>query len=168
MSGPLGADFDDLTPGESFTTPGRTITESDLVGFSALTGDWHPQHSDAEWAAAGRFGARVAHGMLVLSYAVGLVPIDPERVLALRGLDSVAFKRPVMIGDTIHVEGRLEETRELDHETGLAVFLWKVANQDGETVARARVSALWRRGGPAPGAGAPGAGAPGAGEGALL
>ena len=82
---------------------GGTITEADLVSFAALTGDWHPQHADAEWAAAGRFGERVAHGMLVLSYAVGLVPFDPERVVALRGLDSVTFKRPVRIGDTIRV-----------------------------------------------------------------
>ena len=58
--------------------------------------------------ARSRFGERVAHGMLVLSYAVGLVPFDPERVVALRGLDSVTFKRPVLIGDTIRVRSRVE------------------------------------------------------------
>ena len=60
------------------TTRGRTITEADLVSFSALTGDWHPQHADAAWAAESPFGERIAHGMLVLSYAVGLLPIDPD------------------------------------------------------------------------------------------
>ena len=89
--------------GAELTTRGRTITETDLVSFSSLTGDWHPQHADAEWAANGRFGERVAHGMLVLSYALGLMPFDPERVVALRGLDSVTFKRPVRIGDTIRL-----------------------------------------------------------------
>jgi MaoC like domain len=67
----------DLDPAAEFTTRGRTITEADLTSFSALTGDWHPQHSDAEWASQSRFGSRVAHGMLVLSYALGLVPSIP-------------------------------------------------------------------------------------------
>ena len=65
--------------------PRRTITEADLVSFAAITGDWHPQHVDAEWAAQSRFGERIAHGMLVLSYSVGLMGFDPERVVALRG-----------------------------------------------------------------------------------
>jgi 3-hydroxybutyryl-CoA dehydratase len=130
--------------GEELTTPGRTITEADLVSFSSLTGDWHPQHADAEWAAAGRFGERVAHGMLVLSYAVGLVPFDPERVVALRGLDSVSFKRPVSIGDTIRVRTRVEAVRPLDSEHSLVTFGWRVVNQDDRLVARAKVEALWR------------------------
>ena len=130
--------------GEELTTAGRTITEADLVSFSSLTGDWHPQHADAEWAAAGRFGERVAHGMLVLSYAVGLVPLDPERVVALRGLDSVSFKRPVAIGDTIRVRTRVENVRSLDDEHSLVTFAWKIYNQHDRVVARAKVDALWR------------------------
>lgn len=131
-------------PGTEHTTRGRTITEADLVSFSALTGDWHPQHADAEWAAAGRFGGRVAHGMLVLSYAVGLVPFDPERVVALRGLDSVSFKRPVAIGDTIRVHTRVDAVRPLDDEHALVTFAWRVLNQHDRVVARAKVEALWR------------------------
>jgi acyl dehydratase len=73
---------------ENFRSPGRTITEGDLVSFSALTGDWHPQHSDVEWAMGSQFSERVAHGMLVLSYSIGLAPLDPDRVVALRGFDS--------------------------------------------------------------------------------
>ena len=48
--------FEALEPGQAFTTRGRTVTESDVVSFAALTGDWHPQHTDAEWAAASSFG----------------------------------------------------------------------------------------------------------------
>lgn len=139
-------DFDELEPGMSFSTRGRTITESDIVSFSALTGDWHPQHSDAAWAAASRFGSRVAHGMLILSYAVGLVPIDPSRVVALRGIDDVAFKRPVRIGDTLHVEGRVSELRSVDAEIGIVRFGWRVINQKGSLAVRATVSVVWRRG----------------------
>ena len=138
-------------PGTEQTTSGRTITESDLVSFSALTGDWHPQHADAEWAAAGRFGERVAHGMLVLSYAVGLVPFDPERVVALRGLDSVSFKRPVAIGDTIRVHTTVESVRALDGEHALVTFAWRVLNQADRVVARAKVEALWRTAPPSAG-----------------
>ena len=79
MTAPFSLYFDELDGGESFETAGRTVTESDLVSFSALTGDWHPQHADADWAAAGPFGERVAHGMLVLSYSLGLAPIDAPR-----------------------------------------------------------------------------------------
>lgn len=137
-------------PGSEHTTRGRTITEADLVSFSSLTGDWHPQHADAEWASRGRFGERVAHGMLVLSYAVGLVPFDPDRVVALRGLDSVSFKRPVAIGDTIRVHTRVETVRALDGEHALVRFGWRVLNQDDRVVARAKVEALWRGEAPDP------------------
>lgn len=133
-------------PGAELTTRGRTITETDLVSFAALTGDWHPQHADAEWAAAGRFGERVAHGMMVLSYALGLMPFDPDRVVALRGLDSVSFKRPVRIGDTIRVRSTVERVRPLDDEHALVALAWRVQNQDDRTVVRARVEALWRTG----------------------
>ena len=138
---PTGAPPD---PGRELTTRGRTITESDLVSFSSITGDWHPQHADAEWAAEGRFGERVAHGMMVISYAVGLMPFDPERVVALRGLDSVSFKRPVAIGDTIRVHSRIDSVRELDGEHSLVAFAWRILNQDDRVVARAKVEALWR------------------------
>ncbi len=145
MADTLSRDFDALELGGRFRTRGRTITESDLVNFSALTGDHHPLHTDAEWAAESEFNGRIAHGMLLLSYSVGLVPLDPEQVLALRGFERVAFKRPVRIGDTIHVEGELEGKKELDAVSGLVVFSWKLVNQRGETVALAKVRVVWRR-----------------------
>ncbi|HZI91531.1 MAG TPA: MaoC/PaaZ C-terminal domain-containing protein [Thermoleophilaceae bacterium] len=124
------------------TTRGRTITEADVVAFSALTGDHHPQHTDAEWAAGTPFGGRVAHGMLVLSYAVGLVPIDPDRVVALRRIEDAVFKRPVRIGDTIRVEAKLARP---DEGRGLEGWEWRVLNQKDELVARVKVEAVVRR-----------------------
>jgi 3-hydroxybutyryl-CoA dehydratase len=129
---------------ENFRSHGRTITESDLVSFSALTGDWHPQHSDARWASSSQFSERVAHGMLVLSYSIGLAPLDPERVVALRGFDSVIFKRPVSIGDTICVEGEVEGAKPLGDGLELVDIRWRVLNQDDRVVARATVQALCR------------------------
>lgn len=139
------APFDELAVGEEFTSRGRTVTEADVVGFSALTGDWHPQHADAEWAASSAFGERVAHGMLVISFAVGLVPFDPDRVLALRRVADAVFKRPVLFGDTLHVKGRVEELSPLNDDAGLVTWGWSVVNQEDRLVCRARVEVLWRR-----------------------
>src|SRR3954454_14780105 len=123
--------FEELTVGERFATRGRTLTEADVVLFAGLSGDTHPQHTDAEWAARSRFGERIAHGMLVLSYAVGLVPFDPERVVAIRRVGDAVFKQPVRIGDTIRVEGEVAELRELDPEHGLVTCRWRIRGASG-------------------------------------
>ena len=145
MSSPFAMDFEALEAGEHFVSRGRTITEADIVQFATLTGDMHPQHTDASWAAESRFGERIAHGTLVLSYAIGLMTLDPERVVALRRISEVVFKHPVYIGDTIHVEGRVESVKPLDDGHGLAVAQWRVVTQRGRTAARARVEMLMRR-----------------------
>ena len=145
MSNPFALDFDALEGGERFVTRGRTITEADLVSFATLTGDFHPQHTDAEWAASSRFGERIAHGMMVMSYAIGLVPLDPDRVVALRRVSDVVFKHPVYIGDTIRVEGRIESVTQVDDEHGLIESMWKVITQRERTALRARVEILSRR-----------------------
>src|SRR4051794_19677510 len=139
--------FDELAEGESFTTRARTITEADIVGFAQLTGDWHPLHSDADWAARSPFGARVAHGLLLVSMAVGLLPLDPERVVALRRVEDAVFKRPAFIGDTIHAEGRIGTLAPVDDRAGLVTLCWTVRNQPGQTLVRARSQLLWRRDG---------------------
>ena len=103
--------FEQLSVGERFESGRRAVRDTDVIVFSALTGDWHPQHCDPEWAAASPFGERIAHGMLVLSLAVGLVPLDPERVLALRRVRDVVFKRPVRLDESISVSGEITSLR---------------------------------------------------------
>jgi acyl dehydratase len=137
------APFEEIEEGTRFTTRGRTITESDVVGFAALTGDWHPQHADAEWARSSTFGERIAHGMLVVSFAVGLVPFEPERVVALRRVRDAVFRRPVRLGDTIHVEGRVAGTRAAGDEVGLVTLAIDVVRQDGLRACAAQVEVLW-------------------------
>jgi 3-hydroxybutyryl-CoA dehydratase len=139
------APFEALETGQQFATRGRTVTEADVVSFAALTGDWHPQHSDAAWAESSPFGERIAHGMLVISLAAGLVPFDSGRVTALRQVSQATFKRPVRFGDTLHVEGRIAELAPGTEEAGLVTIAWNVVNQDGRIVCRARVDVLWRR-----------------------
>jgi len=137
------APFDALSEGQRFRSRARTITEADLVAFSALTGDTHPQHTDAEWAAASRFGERIAHGMLLVSYAVGLVPFDPERVRALRRIRDVVFKRPAPVGATIHVDGRISGLSGVGEGTGLVDWSWDIRDAGELLLCRAGVEVLW-------------------------
>lgn len=137
--------FDELSVGDRFATRGRTITESDVASFAALTGDMHPQHTDAVWAAASPFGTRIAHGMLVVSYALGLLAFDPEQVIALRRIRQATFKRPVLIGDTVHGDCRIESLDPVDAGTGLAGIRVDIENQRARLVARLALDVLWRR-----------------------
>jgi 3-hydroxybutyryl-CoA dehydratase len=137
--------LEELERGTRLESRGRTITEADLVSFSALTGDWHPQHADATWAARSRFGERIAHGMLVISYAIGLLGLDPERVVALRSIRDAVFKRPVRIGDTIRVGAEIVAAEPLDDEVGLVEVAVRVRDQESRLVARATLEAVWRR-----------------------
>jgi 3-hydroxybutyryl-CoA dehydratase len=142
----VNQDYDALVVGDRFETRGRTVTEGDVAAFASLTGDMHPQHTDAVWAASSPFGARVAHGMLVLSYALGLVAFDPERVIALRGVRQAVFKRPVRLGDTIHARATIDGLDAIDDAAGLVRIRVDVLNQDDRIVCRAAVDVLWRRG----------------------
>ena len=128
--------LDDLEVGDSFTTKGRTITEADIVNFAALTWDTYPLHVDAEWASKTMFGERIAHGMLVLSYAAGLVPMQPGPIVAFYGMEKVRFFAPTKIGDTIRVHVELKEKEERDDNIGLATFHQAVINQRDETVCK--------------------------------
>jgi len=137
-------DFDSLEVGERFQTEGRTISEADILSFAELTGDTHPQHVDAEWAANSRFGEQIAHGLLVLSFAVGLMPLDPERVVALRSVRDAVFKQPVKIGDVIRVEGEVAAARPIEGEHELVDVRLRILNQDGRLVVRASVELVCR------------------------
>jgi 3-hydroxybutyryl-CoA dehydratase len=148
MKAPLfSLDFDELGVGTQFETRGRTITESDVVWFAALTGDRHPIHTDASWAREATYSERVAHGMLVLSYALGLVPLDPDRVLGLAAVESTVFKAPARIGETIRLRGSLERLRALDHEVGTVRLAGSVRGDGDRRLAQIAAQLLWRRGG---------------------
>jgi 3-hydroxybutyryl-CoA dehydratase len=143
--------FGGLAVGDRFTTAARTLGERDILDFAALTGDAHPQHTDPEWAAGSRFGEQIAHGLLVLSFAVGLLPLDPDRVVALRRVGDAVFKQPVKIGDTVNVEGQIVRTREIDSEHGLVEARLRILRQAAGAEERARmavradVELVWRR-----------------------
>lgn len=137
--------FDEIEIGDSYTSPGRTVTEADLVNFSALTGDWYPLHTNIEWAKSSIFGERVAHGLLVLSYAFGLLPLEPGPIVAFYGMDKVRFFLPTKIGDTIKVTSELKEKEERGDDLGLATFHMTILNQRDEVVAKTINKVLLKR-----------------------
>src|SRR3954447_1047320 len=98
-----GLYFEEFVVGDEAATPSRTITETDIVQFAGLSSDWNPLHTDAEFAAATPFGQRIAHGLLGLSIASGLMArlghIDGTAI-AFRGIEEWKFSKPIYIGDT--------------------------------------------------------------------
>lgn len=135
--GPLGLYFEEISEGMQFRTRGRTITESDIVQFAALTGDFNPMHTDDEYMKGHMMGRRVAHGMLTLSYAVGQIyqlGFMERTVLAFRGLE-MKFSLPVFVGDTVHAEVSVTEMKPMKRLGGGNVTCEiKIVNQDGKSV----------------------------------
>jgi acyl dehydratase len=128
--------FEDYETGSVRRTPGRTITETDLVIHAGQTGDFYPHHMDAEWCRTQPFGQRIAHGTLIFSVAVGMTAGDVNPEAFSYGYDRLRFIRPVFIGDTIHVTVSIKEKRESPKSAahGIVVELCEVSNQRGETV----------------------------------
>jgi acyl dehydratase len=141
-----GMYFEEFEPGLRIVTSGRTITETDLVRFAGLSGDYNQIHTDAEFAAASVFGQRVAHGLLVLSIVSGLAVQSgfmEGTIMAFREIDSWKFSRPVFIGDTIHVTLEVVECKALPRLGGGAIALkLNVLNQQDETVQSGTWTAL--------------------------
>jgi 3-hydroxybutyryl-CoA dehydratase len=134
-----GLFFEEFEIGDQVESVGRTITETDIVNFAALSGDWNLIHSDAEYSKSQLFGQRVAHGLLVLSIASGLavrLGFMEETVMAFRGLEW-RFTKPVFIGDTVHLRVTVQAKKEMARlGGGLVTFEMAVVNQQGEVCQR--------------------------------
>ena len=126
--------FDDIEIGEKAVSRGRTITEADIVNFAMLSADWFPLHTDVEYARNSMFGGRIAHGLLVLSVASGLIPPVADYTIAFYGMDNVRFITPTRIGDTIHIEIEVIEKEERNEQSGIVTYRQIVKNQRGEDV----------------------------------
>ncbi len=135
--------LDEIAVGDTHTSRARTITETDLVTFAMFTGDWHPIHTDVEYAAAdAAFGQRIAHGALVISVALGLVTFWPAAMKAFYGIDRLRFVRPTHIGDTLHVETEVVGIERRADGTGVVASRFVVRNQRKEDVVVATLNAL--------------------------
>jgi acyl dehydratase len=129
--------FEDLGVGEEYVSPGRTVTESDIVAFAGLSGDYNVLHTDAEFMRSSIFGERIAHGLLGLSISTGLATRATPRpfaTIAFLGL-RWRFKGPIKIGDTIKVRLRIGEKRDTSKpDRGIVTMQRTVVNQRDEVV----------------------------------
>lgn len=132
--------LEDYIVGETLISPARTITETDVVNFAGLTGDWHPLHTDALYAANSPFGQRIVHGMLTLAIGSTLVlrlgpyMYIPKSFIAFSGIDRVRFTKPVLLGDTIHSVNRVEELVTKDATRGVLQWAGEIRNQHDDCV----------------------------------
>jgi acyl dehydratase len=128
--------LEEFRVGMAFETPARTVTETDIVNFAALSGDYNPLHTNEEFAKAGRFGKRIAHGVLTLAILTGMwdkIGIISGSVEAFYGISDLKFTRPVFIGDTIHAIIKVVDKQERE-SNGMVTLSNEVLNQRGESV----------------------------------
>jgi len=141
-----GMYFEEFQIGQCICSPGRTVTEADIVNFAGLSGDFNQIHIDAEYSSSSPFGQRVAHGLLGLAIASGLAVqtgILMGTVIAFREISEWKFVKPVFIGDTIHAEMEILEIKEMRRLGGGAVIInLEVKNQMGETVMKGQWKVL--------------------------
>ncbi len=147
MSQPRGLYFEDYNEGLDIISAGRTVTETDIVQFCMLSGDWNQLHCDAEFAKTTPFGQRIAHGMLGLSIGTGLgnsMGFIEGTALAFMGL-SWKFVKPIFIGDTIRLRVRLNKKRAISPEAGMVVIDAEVVNQRDEVTQKGEWTVLVKR-----------------------
>ncbi len=141
-----GLYFEEFTVGQSVKTAGRTVSEDAIFSFAGLTGDYNQIHTDAEFAKTTPFGQRVAHGLLGLSIATGLIMrtgLLEGTVLAFREINEWKFVKPIFIGDTIHAVLTIAETKPLPRIGGGALIAnVEVRNQKDEVLQKGSLNLL--------------------------
>jgi 3-hydroxybutyryl-CoA dehydratase len=128
--------FDDVSVGQEWDSLGRTVTQTDIVNFAGLSGDFNPIHIDHEFAKTTPFRQPIAHGLLVLSISSGLSLFFPAmRTLAFLAIREWHFREPVFIGDTLRVRSRvLQKEARGRGRRGIITWQRQVANQEGKIV----------------------------------
>lgn len=139
--------YDDLNVGDEHQSTGRTVTETDVVNFAGLSGDFNNMHIDEEFAKKTVFTTRVAHGLCVLSIASGLWFTMPRlATIAFMGLEDWRFSGAVKFGDTILIKRKLVEKREHKRPNmGFLVFEVNVHNQNDEIIQKGKWVILVQR-----------------------
>lgn len=133
--------IEDFYEGQTFQTPARTIFMHDITAFAQMSGDWHPLHTDEEFARQSIHGGLIAHGTLVLCAATGLlarVGLFDDKAMAFLGVDW-SIEAAVRPGDTIHVQATVNSVRtsQSKPDRGVVEFAFEVRNGREQVVARA-------------------------------
>lgn len=112
------------------TSFSRTITETDIVLFAGLSGDYNPVHVDQEYAADTRFGKRIAHGLLTTTFLSRLLGMELPGQGSVYLEQTLKFTKPVYIGDTITASA---EIIDIDEERGI-IKLETICRKQDETI----------------------------------
>ncbi|MCC6198512.1 MAG: MaoC family dehydratase N-terminal domain-containing protein [Burkholderiales bacterium] len=141
----VDAPYGELVVGARRRSRGRTITETDVVSFCMLTGNWLELHSNVEYAKHTLYGQRLVQGSLVFSIVNALIGFDPELIEAFYGADRLRFTKPTFIGDTLHAESEIAALRDKGGRHGVVTLDLRGVNQRGEVVMTCEFSLLVRR-----------------------
>lgn len=132
-----GLYFEEFQIGQRILSAARTITETDVVNFAGLSGDYNQIHTDVEYCKNTPYQQRIAHGLLGLSIASGLAVrtgVLEGTILLFREITDWKFVKPIFLDDTIHVEMEVLETKALSRLGGGSVTIqMTVNNQNNET-----------------------------------
>ena len=127
--------YNDIEVGDVFDSSGRTVTETDVVNFAGMTGDFTPLHVDHHYAAETPFRKPIAHGLLGLSLLAGLSSRCPNMATAaFVSVRDWKFLKPIYFGDTLHVRTEVIEKRQHGRRRGEVIWHRQLINQDGEVV----------------------------------
>ena len=130
--------YEDLAIGATYTTPARTITETEIVTYAGLSGDFNPLHTDEEYCKKTSYGTRIAHGPLVLAVGLGLISrmgLTDGTSLGFLGMDEWQVLRPVKVGDTIKVTFTITDKRMASRGSrGIFRRRFEIVNQRSEVV----------------------------------
>lgn len=140
--------YEDFAVGQEFTSPGRTITEYDVMTFAGLSGDYNQLHTNSEFCKGNQFGRRIAHGLLGLSVTSGLLSragLAEGTVLAFLGL-TWDFTAPIFFGDTVYARMTVKEKRETSKpDRGIVTRQVELVNQNGTVVQKGTMTTMVRR-----------------------
>ena len=142
-----GLYFEEFNVGDVFTTPSRTVTETDVVNFAGVSGDFNQIHMDHAFCKSETpFGRPLAHGLLVLSMATGLLyrlGVFDGTAIAMLGLDEWRFLKPVFFGDTIHVRMTILEKRQTSQPgRGVIKRKFEIVNDRSEIVQEGAITVM--------------------------
>ena len=145
--------FEDINVGDIVESVGRTVTEADICSFAELTGDFNTLHTDAEFAKNSIAGQRLAHGLLGVSFAAGLYTRTAynmaiqSQLKAMTEIKSWKFKKPILIGDTIHVVQEIisKEDSRPENDAGRIIMKRSIVNQRGDGTQGGEVVMLIRK-----------------------
>jgi len=127
--------FEELQVGQTWTSARRTVTESDIVIFAGMTGDYDRAHVDHDYASKSRFKQPLMHGMMGLAWVAGLSTTAPAvQTLALVSVDQWNFLRPVHIGDTVYAVTEVVELAKGGRSAGKVTWRKSLLNQLDEVV----------------------------------